>query len=102
MKALYCPKCHDIVLLVFDLRTCRCGEVKGYYRNERYAVTNGRGIAMVFGTGDFEDALIRLANTDTTFNREFYQEHCRLNWVWVRPHTGDGNPHTTVEEDLGE
>ena len=98
MKVLYCPDCHDLVILVDVLRTCRCKKVQGRYINDTYAETNGEGIAMAFGTGDFNTAVMAILQAPQTHNRKWYQDNCRLKWVWMRPSTGPGNPHTRVEK----
>ncbi len=31
IKLIYCPKCHDVVRLFFEVRTCKCGSCSGRY-----------------------------------------------------------------------
>ena len=94
MKAIYCPKCTDIVLLTYEDRSCRCGECRGRYVNNRDAETNGNGLAMGLGFGDFERGVSNIMSAPQSEDRKFYQDNCRLEYVWFRPNFGPGNPHT--------
>lgn len=98
MKAIYCPYCIDIVVLTYEMRSCRCGKCKGKYVDPLNAETNGEGIAMALGLGDFEGAMARLSNAHKDLDRDWYKDNCRLNYVWFRPHFGPGNPHTRPME----
>ncbi|MEO0869840.1 MAG: hypothetical protein AAFY17_15660 [Cyanobacteria bacterium J06642_11] len=44
MKLIFCPHCHDIRKLAYELRRCGCGEAWGYYRDDGLnAVVGGWG-----------------------------------------------------------
>lgn len=96
MKAIYCPNCIDIVLFTYEMRSCRCGKCKGRYIDRRNAESNGEGVAMALGLGDFERGLTSVSQAPPNLDRDWYQNNCRLEYVWFRPHTGLGNPHTQL------
>lgn len=99
MKAIFCPKCHDIVLLTYKDRKCRCGDVHGKYLNNSTAITNGKGIALAIGNGAFDTALFKMLSVKEEHNRAWYVDNCKISHVWFRPHTGPGNPHSFVKEE---
>ena len=44
MKLLLCRKCHDVFKLDYDIRSCKCEEVSGYYEeNGLMAYYSGEG-----------------------------------------------------------
>ena len=101
MKGIYCPGCHDIVLLALhEERTCRCGACKGLYVSRQEAITNGEGIALAIGNGSLETAITRLTHTGDIEDRDYYRDNTNIQKCWVRPHEGPGNPHTTVRHDV--
>jgi hypothetical protein len=38
MKVAYCPKCKDLFKLIFDVRSCRCGESSGVLMQDKMSV----------------------------------------------------------------
>jgi hypothetical protein len=106
MKLLYCEQCGDIFnLKVGKLKSCACGNVKGLYVDNWYAVTNGRGHAIAIGNGSFRQALYKkhyMEAEGKDYDRETYLNDCRVEYCWIRPNDGEGNPHSSVEEDMSK
>lgn len=99
MKLLFCEMCGSLFSLSPEReKSCDCGRVKGRYNGHRMAVSNGKGYALGMGTGSLSDALVNMARYGSGESREFYLENNRV-ITWVRPHAGEGNPHTHLEED---
>lgn len=94
MKLLFCEKCWDVFKLSSELRSCKCGLVKGKYINNTEAVVNGEGQSIAIGNGSLERAVLnaKAINSDRS---EYIQKAGMI--AWVRPHTGDGNPHTKIK-----
>lgn len=97
MKLLYCYDCGDIFNLQRYEKECRCGMVKGGYINSSDAITNGKGVSIAIGNGSFQSALYELYKIGDELNRDDYIKMCRVDYCWVRPHEGSGNPHSKVE-----
>jgi len=95
MKLLFCADCSDIFkLMTFELRQCACGEVKGKYNADGHtAVVNGKGYSLAIGNGSLWKALF---GDITQFEYEDYVTFL----AWTRPHTGEKNPRTTIDETL--
>lgn len=90
MKLLFCPICWDIFKLETELRTCKCGEVKGKYLEDGHkAVVNGKGLSLAISVYDMAPALWKVREGKT------YTIEC-----WARPHDGGTNPNTTVDRSL--
>lgn len=102
MKGVFCPDCHDIVLFVFDVRSCRCGRCKGLYVNDQDAVTNGEGFALAIGNGSFDIAVCNLAAAGKDHDRQYFLDAARISHAWLRPHEGPGNPHSRVDKEFFE
>ena len=100
MKLLFCPECDDVFKLDYNLRTCECGKTKGKYNDDANAVTNGKGVCMAIGNGSLKEAARKLMEFSSESNRDFYKNNCRVEYCWVRPHEGRGNPHTKEDENL--
>jgi hypothetical protein len=106
VKLLFCERCEDIFKLGYKLKTCECGRVKGkYQRNGHNAVVNGKGYSVAMGNGSFLSAIRALENSgnceaDVYPNKDTYIDTCRIQYAWIRPHTGPGNPRTIIKEDL--
>lgn len=105
MKLLLCTKCFDVFKLDYDLRQCKCGEVKGKYEaNGATALTtdNEATISLALGNGAVMNAIADMKthqrNTDNTAERfEYYlQGNGLISHAWVRPNNGPGNPHTKL------
>lgn len=100
MKLLFCDVCQDVFKLGRKLKTCDCGRVKGKYeKNGHNAVVNGKGYSVAIGNGSFIEALYNLQRTESNVRHEFIDD-CRVEYCWIRPHTGPGNPRTIIQEDL--
>ncbi len=102
MKLLFCPRCHDLFKLSMKLKSCNCGMCKGKYINDSEAVTNGQGISVAIGNGSLLSAIENMKEvTDPSKkNREWWIENARIEYAWVRPNEGIGNPHASVDEEL--
>lgn len=103
MKLLYCPDCGHVFSLSFNLRSCDCGKVVGRYdTNGESAEVNGAGFALAIGNGSLRDAIYRAISMQSKpeSNRTDYRDQCRVEYCWIRPHEGDGNPHTRINKDL--
>ena len=100
MKLLFCYYCHDVFKLDQDERTCKCGQVTGRYIDNTYAETNGKGISLAIGNGSLMSAIHNMAiikNED--LDRNDFIENCKIEYAWVRPNEGNGNPHTHVKKE---
>lgn len=92
MKLLFCVECGTMFSLPLgEIGECKCGAVKGRYINRTYAETNGKGICVAIDNNVLFYAISSIRD-DRTFDIR----------AWVRPHEGEHNPHTTVNEKLGE
>lgn len=99
MKLIYCPFCLDIFNLSFKRKTCSCGKCYGEYVNNVQAQVSADSISLGLGNGAFNKAILifyRLRSTLNQEDREFWQKTCHINYFWVRPNEGPGNPHTHV------
>jgi hypothetical protein len=106
MKLLYCDVCDDIFNLTGTrVKTCHCGRVKGVYINHSEAITNGKGHSLAIGNGSFMSALykkIQMKSTGVDYDRKDYLEQCRVEYCWIRPNEGNGNPHQFVRKEDDE
>jgi hypothetical protein len=57
MKLIYCPKCHDVVKLCYDARTCLCGASNGHYINALDAVYGGPAVPLGFANSSLVKAV---------------------------------------------
>lgn len=101
MKLLMCPECGHIFNLTFELRTCDCGQVSGKYVDYVNAEVNGKGISLAIGNGSLAAAISRMREMKEGGRNDFINK-CRVDYCWVRPHEGPGNPHTRVNTKLKE
>ncbi len=102
MKLLFCDLCWDVFSLSDELRSCKCGTCKGKYINKSEAVVNGGGYSIAIGNGSLVSEICHTIHTvelkPNTDRGQFLKQSELL--AWVRPHSGEGNPHTTVDKDL--
>ena len=100
MKLLYCDVCGDIFNLTgIRVKECHCGNVKGVYISHSDAITNGNGHSIAIGNGALHTALFRktvMEKKDENFDRRTYLKDCNIEYSWVRPNEGEGNPHQFV------
>lgn len=90
MKLLLCTACQDLFKLDYELRTCKCGVVKGKYNADGHtAVVNGQGYSLAIGNGSLFTAIAKGPQED--YNDILF---------WHREHSGLRNPRTTVDENL--
>ena len=91
MKLIFCPVCNDVFKLAQNIRTCKCGKCRAKYIDNSKAVTNGKGICLAISNHSLAERLF--VNP--------YDFDCKRNIeCWIRPHTGEHNPNTTIDEDL--
>ena len=104
MKWLFCIDCGSGFSLGHKLKSCDCGSAKGKYINDSQAVTNGNGVCVAVGNGSFMGAVRTLEayNKNTNLVRNDFIDLCRVEYCWVRPHEGEGNPHTKIDKNLKE
>lgn len=107
MKLLICPACWDVFKLARELRQCECGAVKGRYDdNGATAVNNGKGVSIAMGNGSLQQSMAQAGYLQlSSKNGAHRSEYCepgngKIEYAWVRPNDGPGNPHSRVEEDL--
>lgn len=102
MKLLLCPRCWDVFKLSETLRSCACGRVKGKYINDRDAVSNGEGIDIAIGNGSLQAAIENMKEVQhpEQIDREKWIDIARIEYAWVRPSEGIGNPHSEVDPNL--
>lgn len=99
MKLIFCPDCHDVFKLDFDERKCKCGICSGRYINNSEAVTNGNGVSLAIGNGSLNQTVINMIFGPKDKSRDWYIENCKVQYCWVRPNEGPGNPHSKVEAE---
>lgn len=104
MKLLYCHSCGDIFNLAYELKTCRCGQVKGKYdSNGSTAVVNGEGTSLAMGSGSITKAVMNAAHVDNDWRETgigYYANHPTHIIAWARQHTGPSNSHTRIDPNL--
>lgn len=108
MKLLLCTKCFDVFKLDYDLRQCKCGEVKGKYdANGSTAQTtdNEYTVNLALGNGSVLNAIacmrVLQKSTDNKAPRDAYYKdgQGQIMYAWARPNNGPGNPHTAPLEE---
>ena len=57
MKLIYCKKCHDVVSMRYQERSCFCGKSKGKYLDNLNAEFSGPVIPLGFHNKYFHEAL---------------------------------------------
>lgn len=87
MKLLFCLKCHDLFKLQYFKRSCKCGKVIGWYKNNSEAIVNGKGLSLAIDNNDLAKIII---NELPITNK--HPISC-----WVRPHEGELNTNTKIE-----
>ena len=99
MKLLFCEVCGSAFSLAIQkVKTCDCGLVSGMYVNNRQAITNGEGTAIGMGTGSLHHAIVNVKLEGDKHERSHYIDSANIT-CWARPHSGIGNPHTSVVKD---
>lgn len=102
MKLLLCEKCWDVFKLSMEMRQCSCGLVKGMYINNSQAEVTPNAVSIAIGNGSLmmsiNDMRKLQKDTEDKAERHAYQAIGRggIEYAWVRPNSGDGNPHTSL------
>lgn len=109
MKLLFCENCSDVFKLKLDeMRYCACGKVYGRYVTNSEAEVSANAISLAIGNGSLyasiQDMKEHLANSKGKAERhEYYQGgNGSIEYAWVRPNSGPGNPHTKVRGMVSE
>lgn len=106
MKLIYCKDCGDIFNLQFRTKKCACGKVAGKYIDNYNAEITEGAVSIGFGNGSFESAIKQMKRnfieTNGMASREsYYKEgNGKIDYAWVRPNEGEGNPHCKVVEHI--
>ena len=85
-----------------EMRSCSCGKIKGRYLNDLEAEVSKEAISVAIGNGSFFNTIKEMEIQHvlvTTADREFYMENCKIEFAWLRPNEGPGNPHSKVISD---
>lgn len=103
MKLIYCEHCHDVVKLTLQMRFCMCGRVFGQYLNNVEAEVSKTAVSLAIGNGSLDEAIQNMKvfmehHKDELTTREAFQHIGKIDYAWVRPNEGGGNPHTKVSE----
>lgn len=84
------------------MRHCECGKVVGQYVNNLEAEISDYGYSIAIGNGSLLNAISDMTTHKTqTQNKaersEYYEKgKGKIEYAWVRPNDGPGNPHTKV------
>ena len=104
MKLLLCEYCYDVFSLDLTLKSCKCGRVKGRYLTDIKAEVTPTAISIALGNGSLQKAISAMKKAERAkpdMSREDFTEGpTRIEYAWVRPNSGAGNPHTRVNKDL--
>lgn len=105
MKLLLCEDCWDVFKLTRgEMRKCKCGKVKGRYLDNVTAEVSPNAVSIAIGNGSLEqaieDAYRNLRHSNGEAERKSYYEpgKGKIEYAWVRPNSGPGNPHTRLIE----
>lgn len=102
MKLIFCEKCGDLFKLDYEMRYCKCKRCFGRYIDNTYAEVSKDSVSIAIGNGSLEQAIGEMRNflheTNDNAEREEYHEtgKGKIEFAWVRPNSGNGNPHTKV------
>jgi hypothetical protein len=105
MKLVFCPYCSDVFKLDYDMRQCKCGKVKGRYKDNVNAEVSKDAISLAIGNGALLQAIVQsqthqFATDDEAPRQDYYKRgQGKIDYAWVRPNTGPGNPHTQIIEE---
>lgn len=108
MKLVLCEDCWDVFKLDYEMRKCKCGQVKGRYLDNTYAEVSENAVSIAIGNGALQmaiqDAYSNLKYSEGKANRRSYHEPGRglIKYAWVRPNSGAGNPHTKIIKETAE
>jgi hypothetical protein len=98
MKVIYCKECGDLFKLTREgLRTCKCGNVSGRYREDgKHAEVSESAVSIKIPNGHIKRAvhrMERLRHEEPKSQDKDYKAHSSIP-AWVRPNFGPGNRHT--------
>lgn len=100
MKLILCEKCWDVVKLsTSGMRFCECGNVYGRYINNSEAEVSKSAVSIALGNGAVYNAILAMREIEKGKSRDYYIRHSPIEAAWVRPNSGDGNPHTKICQD---
>ena len=105
MKSISCmligrgPRICLFKLSMNNKKSCECGFVNGKYTDNVNSVTNGNGISIAIGNGSLLQAIQKMKNINKNQDRRFFIDNCRIEFAWIRPNDGEGNPHSSIQEE---
>lgn len=91
MKLLFCRKCQDVFKLDFEIRSCKCGLVRGKYIDNVRAVSNGKGFSLAINNYSLG---FGIGAIDINQSKK-YEVDC-----WLRQNSGPGNENMYIDENL--
>ena len=103
MKLIFCKSCWDVVKLDKEKRTCKCGAIEGYYNEDGHtACVSENAISLAIGNDSLIQAIAQMEFYKPHMqdrDKHFYIENSRIEYCWVRPNCGNGNPRTVLIKD---
>jgi len=103
VKLAFCRECWDVFKLDISERSCKCGKVRGRYVTEVQAEVTPNAISIAIGNGSLMNAIHgsqrREQESGNQADRANYQRAGKIEYAWVRPNSGPGNPHTRIKKD---
>lgn len=79
-----------------------CGRVYGQYLNNVDAEVSKTAVSLAIGNGSLDAAVENMRafmeGHGDELDREAYQHIGKIDYAWVRPNEGMGNPHTRVSK----
>lgn len=87
------------------MRQCECGKVKGRYINNSEAEVSKNAVSIAIGNGSLMEAIYQMRDNQNETNDEAHRESYyedkkgRISHAWVRPNSGNGNPHCKIIEE---
>lgn len=103
MKLLYCTNCDDVFKLKLDeMRYCECKKVFGRYINNVEAEVSEDAISLAIGNGSLMLSISEMMHTRKVTNDQaprgqyYIKGSGKIEYAWVRPNEGVGNPHCKV------
>lgn len=94
MKLIFCPECYDVFKLVMAERSCSCGACSGKYVDNTHAEVKGPCVSLAIGNGSLDEAVWLMKSVEQDNTRRWYIDNTKIEYCWVRPNEGPGNPHT--------
>jgi hypothetical protein len=101
VKVLYCDKCKDLFKLTSrELRVCKCKRVKRRYcEDHKHAEVSENAVSLKIPNNSIKEAITRMKrlNKSKPKSTDADYQQCSAVHAWVRPNSGPGNPHTSID-----